>query len=910
MITVREAVWEQRLRRALACEGARPLLVLVEGSAGTGKSHLLRRLAELPEAADVPRVAWTCGSGGPPSGIPDDGPVLLLVDDLHRAAAAESDRLREVLERPRPGLAAVVTYRPEESARPGLPLGSRPVRYPAELAVLRHRVEAWNFEQVHEAVAQAIGDRGTPEAVARLLERSGGVAQVVVDLLAVLRDTDGRCTGAEVDNAGAPVRLTELVLSRTATLPEEHRAVVWAAAVLDEPVPGPELLAVAGLSGRAARAALTAALTRAALVADGEGRYTLPVPLAAVAVRDNLPWPQRQELHARAARVIARRQPVDWTALVRHRRDAGQVRGWVRAVERAAREATGMGRHQEAITLLEQALASPVVPQGVRGRLAPALARSAVVGLRSDQTVKVLSQLVEDESLPVAVRAELRLDLGLLLNNQVGRTDLGWRLLERAAEELRDERADLAARAMAALAMPQWPRGSLDQHLSWLRRAEEAAAASGSEAARVAVAGNRVSLAMCCGDPQAWRMLKQLPTDSSEQVVAQHAARALCNAADAAVWLGHYDRAADLLAEGLELSARIGAEYAACTGLGTRLLLEWNTGRWSGLGARCEAFVTETSDMPVISADARVVLGLHALAQGAWGRAAEWFDAGAAAVTECMAAPLAAAASGGLIRLALARQDVTAAGAEAGRAWERLTAKGVWVWAADLAPWAVEATARAGEVSRAEAMTAAYAAGIEGRDSPGASAALEWTRAALAESTGGWDEAVLHYRRAAAAFGHMRRPYSRAITAEAAARCELATGNDDVRARGLAELAACAQTYTELGAAWDAARARAELRSRQPADERRPRGRPAYGGRLSPREREVGELAAAGLTNREIAAILHLSHRTVEQHIARAMQKSGTASRTALVEPGAPGARGESSRAGVNKLSGAAALPE
>jgi DNA-binding CsgD family transcriptional regulator len=861
------------------------LLVLVEGVAGTGKSHLLRRLAELPEAADVPRVTWTYGNGGPSSGIPDDGPVLLLVDDLHRAGAAESDRLREVLERPRPGLAAVVAYRPEETARSGLPLGSTPVRYPAELAVLRHRVEAWNLEQVSEAVAEAIGERGTPEAVARLLERSGGVAQVVVDLLAALRDTGGRCTGAEVDNAGVPVRLTELVLSRTAKLPEEHRAVVWAAAVLDEPVSGPDLLAVAGLSGRASRAALTAALTSAALVADGEGRYVLPVPLAAIAVRDNLPWSVRQELHARAARVIARRQPVNWTALVRHRRDAGQVRGWVRAVEQTAREMTGTGRHQEAITLLEQALASPLVPQGVRGRLAPMLARSAVVGLRSDQTVQVLSQLVEDESLPVVVRGELRLDLGLLLHNQVGRTDLGWQVLERAAKELRDERADLAARAMAALAMPQWPTGSLDQHLSWLRRAEEAAAASGSEAARVAVAGNRASLAMCCGDPQAWRMLKQLPTNSSDQDVIQHAARGLCNAADAAVWLGHYDRAADLLGEGLELSARSDAEYAARIGLATQLLLEWNTGRWSGLGARCEAFVTETSGMPVVSADARMVLGLHALAQGAWGRAVEWFEAGAAAVTECTAAPLAAAASGGLIRLALARQDVTTAVAEAGRAWDRLTAKDVWVWAADLAPWAVEATARAGEVAKAEAMTEAYGAGIEGRDSPLASAALEWTRAALAESKGNWEEALLRYRRAATAFGHMRRPYSRTITAEAAARCELATGNDDAKAQGLAELAACAQTYTELGAAWDAARARAELRAHQPAAERRPRGRPSYGDQLSPREREVAELAATGLTNREIADILHLSYRTVEQHIARAMQKVGKVSRTALVEP-------------------------
>ncbi|MER7515671.1 LuxR C-terminal-related transcriptional regulator [Streptomyces sp. NPDC126499] len=863
------------------------MLVFAEGAAGTGKSHLLRRLAKLPEAADAPKIVWMCGTGSPPSGIPDDGPVLLLVDDLHRASAAESHRLREMLENPRPGLAAVMTYRPEESVGPGLPLGRTPVRYPAELAVLRHRIDPWNVEQVGEAVAEAIGDRGTPEAVARLFQQSGGVAQVVVDVLTVLRDTGGRCTQTEVDNAGVPVRLAELVLSRMVALPEKHRALVWAAAVLDEPVPGPELLAVAGLSekGKEGRAALTAALTGATLTTDGEGRYVLPVPLAAVAVRDHLPWSEQQKLHARAARVIARRQPVDWTVLARHRKEAGQVRGWARAVEQAAREASEAGRHQEVITLLERALASPVVPQRARGRLAPMLARSAVVGLRSDQTVEVLSQLVEDDSLPVAVRGELRLDLGLLLHNQVGRTDAGWRALERAAEELRDHRADLAARAMAALAMPQWPGGSVDQHLSWLRRAEEAAAASGSEAARVAVAGNRASLALCCGDPNAWQALEQLPTDSSDQRVIQHAARGLCNAADSAVWLGHYDRAAELLAAGLEQSARSGAQYAAHMGLGTRLLLEWNTGRWSGLVARCESFITETPDMPVISADARVVLGLHALAQGAWGRADEWFTAGAAALSEGTAAPLAAAVSGGLIRLALARQDMNTALAESERAWERLTAKGVWAWAADLAPWAVEATARAGEVAKAEAMTAAYTAGIEGRDCPVASAALHWTRAVLEESKGSWKAAVLHYRRAAAAFGHIRRPYSQTMTTEAAARCELATGSTAVRTQGLSELTTCAQTYTELGAAWDAARVRAELRTHQPADERRPRGRPSYRDQLSPREQEVAELAATGLTNREIAGTLHLSPRTVEQHIARAMRKLGAPSRTALIGP-------------------------
>ena len=51
---------------------------------------------------------------------------------------------------------------------------------------------------------------------------------------------------------------------------------------------------------------------------------------------------------------------------------------------------------------------------------------------------------------------------------------------------------------------------------------------------------------------------------------------------------------------------------------------------------------------------------------------------------------------------------------------------------------------------------------------------------------------------------------------------------------------------------------------------------------LSERELEVIELAASGLGNIEIAARLQISDRTVQAHLANAMRKSGTRSRTAL----------------------------
>ena len=49
---------------------------------------------------------------------------------------------------------------------------------------------------------------------------------------------------------------------------------------------------------------------------------------------------------------------------------------------------------------------------------------------------------------------------------------------------------------------------------------------------------------------------------------------------------------------------------------------------------------------------------------------------------------------------------------------------------------------------------------------------------------------------------------------------------------------------------------------------------------FSPRELEVLQLAAAGLTNKEIAYRLGLSERTVQFHLNTVFQKTGTSSRT------------------------------
>ncbi|MFK0281897.1 AAA family ATPase [Streptomyces sp. NPDC090499] len=86
-------------------------------------------------------------------------------------------------------------------------------------------------------------------------------------------------------------------------------------------------------------------------------------------------------------------------------------------------------------------------------------------------------------------------------------------------------------------------------------------------------------------------------------------------------------------------------------------------------------------------------------------------------------------------------------------------------------------------------------------------------------------------------------------------------------------------TFERLGAVPWAVRARAELRACGV-----PTVRPAAGPTtaLTPQEREIAELAAAGLTNKQIGERLYLSPRTVSSHLYNLFPKLGIGSRAAL----------------------------
>ncbi|GAB3276403.1 helix-turn-helix transcriptional regulator [Kineosporia babensis] len=96
-------------------------------------------------------------------------------------------------------------------------------------------------------------------------------------------------------------------------------------------------------------------------------------------------------------------------------------------------------------------------------------------------------------------------------------------------------------------------------------------------------------------------------------------------------------------------------------------------------------------------------------------------------------------------------------------------------------------------------------------------------------------------------------------------------------AEARAQLASAESIFERLGARPWLERTQSELRA---TGFHRPRA--VLGPRLTPKEREIADLAGAGLTNKQIGERLYLSHRTVSTHLYQIFPKLGISSRAAL----------------------------
>jgi DNA-binding CsgD family transcriptional regulator len=154
---------------------------------------------------------------------------------------------------------------------------------------------------------------------------------------------------------------------------------------------------------------------------------------------------------------------------------------------------------------------------------------------------------------------------------------------------------------------------------------------------------------------------------------------------------------------------------------------------------------------------------------------------------------------------------------------------------------------------------------------------------------------ILARCRALAGQGETREQFETALAPEAIlspfqqARTELLYGEwlrrERQRSEARQHLRRAADLFRRVGAPPWEHRAEAELRA---TGEKARRRDPSTLDELTPQELQIAGLVASGMTNREIAAQLYLSPRTIDYHLRKVFSKLGVTSRTELARMGLP----------------------
>jgi DNA-binding CsgD family transcriptional regulator len=802
------------------------------------------------------------------------GPAVLVLEDLHWADELTADFLSYLLADPPTTLSLVLTYR-DEDVDPTV----RALTTSVPAGVGRHRVDLPPLDdrQTGDLAAAVLGTTEiSAEFATYLRERAAGLPYAVEELLALLRARSSLVQARDgwarrnLDQLDVPARIRDSVLERVSRLDPATRAVVRAAAVLAEAVPVAVLIEVADPA-----ADHTAGLDEAVLsglLTETAETVGFRHPLAAQAVYEELPGATRRVLHERAATALAATTPVPLGQLAHHLRQAGRLTEWAVAAARAADAAVELGHDAEAMRLLREVLTTAPLSAEQRGRMATTLAQVAIETM-ADRSVLDLVLPMLEEDLPRPVRGELRMRLGLLFNHLGYDSAVAHRVLAEATEDL-DHRPDLLAWAMACLGAPLAPGVTLAEHVRWLDRALAVLDRVDDRGFEIFLLGKIASFLAPVGHPR-WRTTAErmmarsggAPRTRQELIAYESLVGEACN-------IGDYT----LLAAAAPAVPACESRRLTLRNELAEVTVDFFTGDWNGLRERADTLVEELASSPRDWFDIVLVSGCLALAAGETDLARQRLET-MVADREVFGLTMLPVALGALARLAVARGDAKAAVACADRLLADATDKGIWAPAGNALPSVAAGLVSANLTRDAHRLVDRYADELETLDVPLAPIVVRHARAVLAEAGGERAGAVAGYLASADGYAALPHRYLAAQAREGAARCLFATHDPGAGEHFVAAVSA----YRELGARWDIDRM-ASLGRRNgmalPAWHRG--GHRGYGPDLSPREREVAVLAAGGRTNKEIAATLFLSAKTIDKHLSAALRKLGLRSRVAL----------------------------
>ncbi|NRQ33386.1 AAA family ATPase [Nonomuraea sp. NN258] len=806
-------------------------------------SPILDEIEALPEPqSDALRAALGLAAA-PPSGVDrflvglaaltllaERAPLVCLVDDAQWLDRASADALRFVARRLRGEGVALVF-----AARPGFEAPGVPVLCPADL---------------DRAAAARLLDEHAPALSAAARER-------------VLAEA-----------AGNPLALRELPAHTTdplatARLPLPHRIQqAYEQRIRDLPEPTQTLLALAAAEETGDltvifSAAAALGLPVAALdAADAAGLVTVsgPVwsfrhPLIRAAAYQNAAYSRRLELHRALAAVLTGEPDADLRAWHLAAAATGPDAEVAAALERAAdraRERTGFSAAASALARSAQLTPEPAE----RGRRLVLAAETAELAGRTEHALALADEAerLTPELRPAALRARIAFESGSLraacdilidaaaehdthtaaamLNDAVRAAfyagEPGWAEQARAKLDRLPLPADDPARLMAA-GVTLMLAGAVEDGVSHCRA--YVARAGRTPDAPAMMRSNAASMAILVGDFEAARTLSaSLTGECRTRGMIGWMPLALATLSVAELYHGRFRDSALAAGEGLRVAEDTGQIHRLAHQQG---VLAW-LAAVAGEEDRCRALAEQ--NLTHFATE-------HVATSRAWGVwALAMLDLGH-----------------GRFEAALDRLDRAAHGP-----------LGRQIHAVYFAPDQVEAAIRLGRPDAAAEPYERFRRWAEAAGQGWARAVLHRCQALLAPDP----DAEEHYL---AALDGAGRPFEQA-------RTELLYGEWLRRTRRRTDarthLRAARETFHAIGAGQWAERAVAELRatgetlSRHDTDD--------LAGRLTAQELQVVRLASTGATNKQIAAQLFLSPKTVSHHLYRAFPKLGVTVRTEL----------------------------
>ncbi|MEV5767464.1 AAA family ATPase [Micromonospora sp. NPDC052213] len=704
----------------------------------------------------------------------------------------------------------------------------------------------------------------TPAVRYRLLAEAGGNPLALLELPAALA-----AEGGSVFSPGALPLTSRLQLAfhgQVSRMPEACQSLLLLAAA-DETAELAVILRAAATLGASVEDLAPAECAGLVLRGDADGTTTIRFrhPLIRAAVYQRAPLGQRLAVHRALAAALGSPAHADRRAWHLAAAATGADEEAAAALERTAARARERSGHEAAAAAYEQAARLSIEPAARARR--EALAAEAALEAGDVERARVLGGRAArrlDEALPVTARiAQVR----ALADFWQGSYPAAHRLLLNGAGLIRDTDPGQAAALLVQAVHTSWYLGERQLAATLERLAalplDDADPLAPVRRYLVHLDQNRSERPPPLGDTLAAVRRRGRAPDQALMI--------LCGAALA---LGQD-------ADAYELATALAAEHRARGGAGrlpTVLFFmaegEVFTGRHlDALATATEALglARDTGQQQWVSQFSSVLAYLHAAKgeEAACRRNAEEGLAGTTAGAVSPGAPW-AYWSLGLLDLGLGRAEAALA------RFERLTREPMrhHICATRSAPDLVESAVRMGAPDRAAEPLARLQRWAGSVRQPWADALVLRCRGLLAAD----DQAEAFYTAALELHDRDGRTLEYARTA-------LLYGEWLRRARRKAEarwpLNDALEVFNRLGMRPWAERARGELTASGVQDQG-PAPAEGVAAGLTPQELQIARLAAQGLSNRDIAAQLFLSHRTVGYHLYKAYPKLGIASRSEL----------------------------